>query len=88
MAKAQHHTAEHRAAYTEYRKAQASGEELWCVEPVCLMVSRVIYPHQPVDVCHDTTGSYVTGPGHAKCNRSEGARRGNQARGRRKVWAL
>lgn len=91
MAKAQHRTPEYRAAYRAIRAAQAAGHDLWCVEPVCLMSSRVIHPHQAAHVCHDTTGTTITGPGHAKCNTTEAAIRGNRMRGRAKAsarWAL
>lgn len=82
MAKAQHRTVEHRAERKAIDQAQARGEVLWCVEPVCLMSSRLIQPWQRADVCHDPSGTVVTGPGHSLCNRSEGAGRGNRARGR------
>lgn len=56
----------------------------WCVEVVCLMATREIPPHTPGrdwHVCHDTTGQVIIGPGHARCNTSEGAVRGNRMRG-------
>ena len=90
MAKAKYRTPAHRAAYLEYKHAQADGQWLLCVEPTCLMPTRAIAPSMPVDVCHDPTGTYITGPGHAKCNRSEGAARGNRMRRviRTTRWAL
>ena len=57
--------------------------EATCHEAVCLMDSRAIAPGEPWDMCHDQTGTRILGPGHRKCNRSEGATRGNIARGNR-----
>lgn len=82
MAKAQHRTPEYRRAKAEFGAVIKRGDG-WCVEPICLMPSRYIEPSTPTrqwDVCHDITGTFITGPGHAKCNRSEGATRGNKAR--------
>lgn len=52
-----------------------------CAEDVCLMDSRVIEPGQDWDVAHDPSGTRIIGVSHARCNRSEGATRGNMARG-------
>jgi len=82
MSKPQHRTPEHRAARKAIDQAQARGEVLWCVEPVCVMGSRDIQPWQRADVCHDPSGAVITGPGHFKCNRREGATRGNRMRGK------
>lgn len=91
MAKPQHRTPEHRAARKAIDQAQARGEILQCVEPVCLMPTRAIQPWQPAHVCHDPSGTIVTGPGHARCNTSEGAARGNRMRGQPRTqrrWIL
>ena len=88
MAKPQHRTPEYRAARKSIDAAQARGEVLWCVEPVCVMGSRAIYPEQDADVCHDTAGVVITGPGHSTCNRREGATRGNRMRAGDGRWVI
>lgn len=87
MAKAQHRTREYIAAYKALRRAQASGQVLWCVEPVCKFPSRHIYPHQRASVSHDTSGTVILGYSHLHDNLSEAAIRGNRmrARGRRRL---
>ena len=75
MAKPQHRTPEHRAAYLAIKRAQARGDWLTCHQPVCIMTTRDIAPHQPADVCHDDTGTVVLGPGHATCNRHEAGKK-------------
>ncbi|WP_134740008.1 hypothetical protein [Nocardioides sp. 503] len=66
----------------------AAGEA-YCAEPVCKMRSRLIPPAwantQLWHLCHDPTGTVVIGPGHRRCNTSEGASRGNRQRGRKPV---
>lgn len=52
----------------------------WCVEPVCLMPSRWIQPGTAWHLAHDTSGTIWIGVSHARCNSSEGARRGNRSR--------
>lgn len=67
-----------------------------CHAKRCLMSSRIIVPDYTKrgdgwDVGHSEDRSRWTGPEHARCNRSEGATRGNKARGRaknRRVWSL
>lgn len=69
--------------YQAIRKAWAgvvARGEAQCHEPVCLHPTRAIHPASQWDLCHDTTGTVILGPGHRKCNRSEGASRGNKAR--------
>lgn len=88
MAKAQHRTPQYRAAYTAIRKLQAAGIALWCVEPRCLMPTRVIHPSQRASVSHDPTGTVLIGDwphaSHLRCNLSEAAIRGNRMRPRRR----
>lgn len=60
-------------------KLVAAGQAI-CAEAVCLKPTRWIEPGTPWDLCHDTTGQVVLGPGHRACNRSEAARRGNRQR--------
>ena len=80
MAKPQYQTPEYRAAYQDIRKAQAAGQWLICVQPVCLHPTRDIAPNQAIDVAHDDSGTVILGPAHRRCNRSDGATRGNQMR--------
>jgi hypothetical protein len=48
--------------------------EVDCQEVVCLMPIRRILPGQPWHLCHDRkTGEYL-GPGHVRCNTSEGGK--------------
>lgn len=56
--------------------------DAYCSEAECVMPSRWIPPGSAWDVCHDPSGVIVVGPGHSKCNRREGAARGNRMRGR------
>jgi hypothetical protein len=89
MAKAQHRTTEYVAAYKAVKRAQAAGQVLVCVEPVCKFATRLISPWQRASVSHDQTGTQILGPSHLKCNLSEAAVRGNRQRARgRKRWAL
>lgn len=81
MAKAKYQTPEYRAAKAEYRQAQAQGQWLVCVEQPCLYQTRAIPPTSPVEPAHDQLGVTVMGPAHRRCNRSEGAARGNRMRG-------
>lgn len=57
--------------------------EATCHETICLMPTRAITPGSAWDLCHDTTGTRILGPGHRRCNRSEGATRGNTERANR-----
>lgn len=88
MAKPQHRTPEHRRAYRAIVLAQRAGQTLWCHESECVMPTRYIYPDQRAAVLHDTTGTVVLGPGHAKCNSREGAIRGNLMRAGRATRRL
>lgn len=64
--------------------------EAHCSEIVCLEEedgrTRWIPPGTPWDLAHDGPDTY-RGPAHERCNRSEGAIRGNQQRTPRR-WAL
>ncbi len=89
MAKPQHRTREYVAAYKALKRAQAAGQVLWCVEPVCKFPTRHIYPHQRASVSHDPSGTVILGPSHLSDNLSEAAVRGNKMRARkRRVWSL
>jgi hypothetical protein len=84
MAGPQHRTPEYVAAYKAIKRAQAAGQVLWCVEPVCKFPSRAIYPHQRASVSHDPSGLTILGPSHLSDNLSEAAVRGNKMRARRR----
>lgn len=89
MASDQHRTPEYVAAYKAIRRAQAAGQLLWCVEPVCKLNVRLISPWQRASVSHDPSGTVICGPSHLVCNLSEAATRGNKLRAkRRRSWAL
>jgi hypothetical protein len=83
VAKAQHRTREYVTAYKAIKRAQAEGQTLWCVEPVCKYPSRAIYPYQRASVSHDPSGTVILGPSHLHDNLSEAAIRGNKMRAAR-----
>ena len=78
-------TPEHRAQRKQLAGLIAAGDG-WCVEAVCLMPSRWIEPGTPWDVAHDSTGTQYRGAAHSRCNRSEGATRGNRQCGTAVAW--
>lgn len=51
-----------------------------CHARVCLELSRRIEPGSAWDLGHDSTATVWTGPEHSRCNRTEGATRGNRIR--------
>jgi len=51
---------------------------LICQQPTCLHPTPVILPGQPWHLGHDDTGTHYIGPVHARCNRIDGAVRGNR----------
>jgi hypothetical protein len=55
--------------------------EWQCQAIVCLQPSRQIFPGQRWDLGHTEDRLSYTGPEHARCNRAEGAKRGNRERG-------
>ncbi len=75
MAKAKYNSPEYRAAYRGIKAAQARGEWLTCVQPVCLMTTRDIPPNCRAHVAHDDSGTVILGPAHARCNTSDGGKR-------------
>lgn len=50
---------------------------------VCLHCGQPMLPGQALDLDHTADGSQYRGMVHSRCNRREGARRGNSARRRR-----
>jgi hypothetical protein len=74
---------EHQRARAQLAPVVAEGRA-WCTEPVCLMRSRWIRPGSDWDLAHLPDRSGYRGPAHARCNRSEGSKRGNRGRGRRR----
>jgi hypothetical protein len=53
-------------------RAQGSG---LCAEPVCIQPSRLITADMDLHLSHDPAGRVILGLSHARCNRSEAARR-------------
>jgi hypothetical protein len=84
MVKPQHRTPEYVAAYKAQKAAQARGEWLLCVEPICLMPTRDIAPWHRASISHDPTGQVILGDSHLRCNLSEAATRGNKMRARKR----
>lgn len=52
----------------------------FCAARTCLEPTRWIRPGTPWDLGHTPDRTAYTGPEHPRCNRSEGARRGNAKR--------
>jgi hypothetical protein len=58
-----------------------------CHATVCLMPARLIIPGTLWNLGHTPDRTGWTGPEHEKCNKAEGARRGNRMRGQRRAAA-
>ena len=86
---AKHDTIAHRATRRHLAPTVAAGLAV-CTEPVCLMPTRRIEPGTAWDLAHAPGDLGYRGPAHAKCNRSEGAARGNRTRKKAgpRRWAL
>lgn len=76
----------------EYKRAVAhwtliiARHDTRCCARLCLFGDRTIpagADRATWDMGHDPTGTIITGPEHARCNRHEGAVRGNTLRGMR-----
>lgn len=80
---------EHEAERARWAPVVARGEAT-CHAAHCVMPSRSIAPGEPWDLGHTSDRSTWTGPEHRRCNRRDGAVRGNRARGGRGRgrWAL
>jgi hypothetical protein len=72
-------TTRHRQERARWKRIVERGQA-WCAEFYCLEPDRWIEPGSAWDLAHDLDGTYL-GAAHARCNRSEGARRGNAMRG-------
>lgn len=83
VAKAKYSTRMHKQARNTYASLVASGRA-YCAEDICLEESdgrtRWIEPGTPFDAAHTDDGLAYKGPAHARCNRADGARRGNRMR--------
>lgn len=69
----------HQQVRAEWQKVVDAGEA-WCTEVRCLEKSRFIRPGSDWDLAHNEDRTGYLGPAHARCNRSEGSRRGNRRR--------
>jgi hypothetical protein len=54
--------------------------QAYCHAVICLMPDRRIMPGTPWDLGHTPDRTTWTGPEHQRCNRADGARRGNRLR--------
>lgn len=83
MAKPKYATRRHKQARDSYASLIASGRA-YCAEDICLEEregrTRWIEPGTPFDAAHTDDGLAYKGPAHARCNRADGARRGNRDR--------
>lgn len=62
----------------EWWRPKVERGEVDCHEVVCLEPIRRILPGQPWHLCHDReTGAHL-GPGHVRCNTSEGGKAAHQ----------
>jgi hypothetical protein len=68
-------------------KPVVEGGMAQCHAAVCLEGDRWIRPGTPWHLGHTPDRTAWTGPEHARCNESEGAIRGNRARGERVTGA-
>jgi hypothetical protein len=73
MAKLQYR-GEHQRLKEAFRIAVNAGQA-WCTEDTCLMPTRWIPPGTAWDLAHNHQIGGYKGPAHAKCNRTEGAKR-------------
>lgn len=77
--------ADHQAVRAQWAPRVVRGEVL-CHAVRCLMPTRLIKPGSPWDLGHNVERTHWTGPEHRRCNRSEGATRGNRKRARSRRW--
>lgn len=65
----------HRAVRAEWEPIVEAGDAD-CAELICLEPDRWIAPGSDWDLAHGDTRDEYRGPAHARCNRSEGGKRG------------
>ena len=75
--------ADHEKERAWWAPVVAAGDG-WCHAEFCLYDSRRIPAGSAWDLGHNVQRTAWIGPTHMRCNRSEGARRGNRARGARR----
>lgn len=84
MASAKYATVRHKELRAKLG-AEVQAGRAWCCETICLEErdgrTRHIPPGAPWDVAHSDDGLTYKGPAHRRCNRADGARRGNAQRG-------
>lgn len=84
MAKPQYRWA-HQQEREKWRPIVAAGQA-YCMEPICVMKTRLIPPAwantQLWHLCHDAATGQWIGPGHRRCNLAERNRRRNRRRRR------
>ena len=71
---------DHQALRARWAPSVAAGQ-VFCHARRCLMPNRLIRPGMAWDLGHTPDRTAHTGPEHMRCNRSEGAARGNRLRG-------
>jgi hypothetical protein len=71
--------------WTHQRLRQQWTPRVMAGECVCAKCGQPIHPGQQWDLGHTDHRDGYTGPEHASCNRSDGARRGNRMRSQRQV---
>jgi hypothetical protein len=73
-------------------KTQVEAGQVQCHAKLCLMPTRWIDPDQGWDLGHSEDRTMWTGPEHIRCNRAEGAQRGNRSRRQtvkaKRRWAI
>lgn len=77
----------HRDERAKYVRQMERDGYLVCAQPVCVMPTRIIHAGEPWHLGHDDTGTVFIGPVCARCNRVDGAKRGNaRSRGLVRRW--
>lgn len=91
MAAPQYNAASYKQA-KEAARPNVNAGLAYCTEIICVMPTRWIPPGTRWVICHDhrdPTGHALLGPGHARCNESENARRNNPKRAQKtRRWSL
>ena len=79
--------AQHQALRAKWKPLVEAGQ-VRCHATHCLMQSRWIQPGTLWDLGHTPDRRGWTGPEHRRCNRADGAVRGNKRRARPLRWVL